>query len=606
MINRLFSLLLAAVPSIAMGAPDLAFQDLKRHRQIDLDSTRYLTGNVFVGMVDGAIFIAGCADHPSASVVQPYIFCPLGTTGFIAVGDVDGDGAPDDGSFWSISSIEPASNVEPFEVDRVSIIAAPPSGISALLRNSRGDISAVFDVRDFSVVTWYDFINFPVEEFVVTRMLMDRPYGVIPPLTNQWVDVDGEEFTGDIIPDPADVMANPPAGDPLHTVDIPVGDPMLRIDTLYGSTKPFNFDFQVPDLARALVIPRFLQSELERQYFDVPWGTYLFEFPRLGDPLREDVYGVNLLNSPDIYPGRSRLPQGWRLINTDWYLGHLEVDPRIFYDFIWEGINFQNTVSNDNLFLSMRANQWIDATTFLTKTGLEFPDIADIAVDPLTGQLLFREDVVIFPPYPFATPVPDREPFLLGVFDGHYQLGPFFFQPGESAMGELDFRRDLNSGAATRDVSRRFLEFEIQFIDTFEGFSFFSAPLMVGGFPFGTPTSERTANKDLDGDGYSNFCEYAFQSDLADSKVFPSFTFDAVDLGDGVGSCTATVDKRPSVGSSLRYEFEFSSDGMMSWTTIKPGGIWDIDVTPETLTVTNNALVPGDGSCFLRVRATQH
>lgn len=628
MIKRILALLAAAVVPVTAQV-DLAFTDFKQHLQTDIDQTQYTGGLVFVRLQDGNIYIVGCAGQPSSFIITPNIFCPLGTTGFIAQGDVGNnltgeagpDGVPDDGSFWSVSTIVQAVLVEPFQLDRVRIIAAPPSGISASLRATNGDVKSVFSLYDASAVVWYNFLNFPVEEFQVTLITLDRTYGVIPALTNQWVNLALETMSGDVLPDPADVLPNPPAPDPdnpdpildpFHASDIPVGDPLLRVDTLYSGVPPFDFAISVTEVERIATIPFYMEDELERHYFDVPWGAYLFEFPALDDPDREVVLGVSLLTSPDIYPGRAHVPQGWRMVNEEWADRALEVDPRVFYDFQWFGIDFTNAVVSDDIYLSMHANQWVDLSG-LTNRTLYVPDFAEVMpnpdpfLDPINwipdipvGAPMYRDDVIVFPPFPIQTPVGDREPFLLGVYDGHYELGPFFFRPGDSATGRLDFRRNLGAGNATRDTSRRFLEFDIRFVDTYDGFSFFSAPLIENGFPLGTRTSERLPEDDFDGDGYSNLFEFAFETDVADANSFPTFAFDMdTDLGSGL-TCTGMITKRPNVGNSLVYQFEYSSD-LVTWTPIVDGNpMWEVIEDDTILMVTNIDPIAGP-NCYLRI-----
>ena len=123
------------------------------------------------------------------------------------------------------------------------------------------------------------------------------------------------------------------------------------------------------------------------------------------------------------------------------------------------------------------------------------------------------------------------------------------------------------------------------------------------GFPFGTPRTERRPAIDFDFDGVSNLLEFALGTDVADPNSRPDFQF----VHDGaLGSCSAMITKRPHVGPSLTYYFEYSGD-LINWTRIEPGDpIFDIVTDNETtLEVSNlNAVVGGafpQPSCFLRV-----
>ncbi len=236
---------------------------------------------------DGSWELAGCLFQPSLSIVGPNEFCPLGTTGFIAQGDIDGDGVNDQGSFWSVGSITPASQVEPFRPDLFRLISAPPSGFTRILRSTDGDVSAIFDVIDASVIVWYNTLNGIIDDNEVTIYAALREYGV--------------------------------------------GD-----------------------------------DELERHYEDVPWGPYKFGLPQLvpsnsSQEPGQIIFGVDHIVTPDAWPGRGALPQGWRNSNEEWGdNGELEMDPRIFYDFKWSGLTPSNTLQSDNLLFSLNANQFIN------------------------------------------------------------------------------------------------------------------------------------------------------------------------------------------------------------------------------------------------------
>ncbi len=308
------SLLAAALlfaPALS-PAETLSFVNTKEWRQVGLETLLYLGGETNMFFVDGFWELSGCG-HPSLSIIGPNLFCPLGTTGFIAQGDIDGDGVNDQGSFWSVQSITPASAVEPFRSDLFRLVSAPPSGFTQILRGTDGDVSAIFDVQDYSVVVWYDVLGGIVDDFEVTQYQALRSYG--------------------------------------------------------------------PG-----------KQELDRHYWDVPWGPYKFALPALvpsSSPLEpgELVYPVDHLVTPDAYSGRGMVPQGWRNINEEWGLeGSLEFDPRTFYDFKWGGLSGNNTLESDVLLYSMRGNQYIN------ENGIEATAYAQdtIARGTVTGLSCFN------------------------------------------------------------------------------------------------------------------------------------------------------------------------------------------------------------------------
>lgn len=800
--KRLLAAILLLTPALSQAQTSFIWWDVKEWRQTGPNANFYLGGFTDVFFSDGSWSLSGCF-HPSNRIIGPNIFCPLGTTGFIAQGDIDGDGANDQGSFWSIATVTPAAVVEPFRTDQFKILSAPPSGIADKLRSSGGDVNEIFLVQDTSVVIWYNVLAPPVNDYEITQFEAHRHYG---------------------------------AG----------------------------------------------RDELERHYYDVPWGTYQFQLPKLLSPLQPVGFQVTHLVAPDAYPGRGAVAQGWQIINENWFEEELQFDPRAFFDFEWFGLNFQNTLANDALYFSMRGNQYVDlmgithvkikpdfvisgsvtglacntistdidlgreleqgknyvmsitsgnlngsveypVAVFGTGGGLEFNQVLsvnDISGGVVTGsftgaagttlttdrdlaacllvgntyrldftsgllagtsefpisawgapgamelttvndlsasivagdtftltpraisathtvqtvagffiegdtdlstlvaggdyrieissgalagsvvrianygfptnfffeteadlsgslavgdiyeirlfnpptnllnvgdtisfsqvfddwiqdrydagevmavdafelelgwefdppfdpalivdQGLFgplyaiaREDVIAFPPYPIQTPPGDRDQFLLGTFDDHYELGPFFFRPGDSVTGRLNFLRSNPSTAFTTDRVNRILRWETQFIDTYEGFSILGG-LTGEGFPFGTPSSERAAEYDYDRDGATNLIEFALLSDVTDPLDKPTFQYA---LGENPGECTATLTKRSFVGSRLLYFFEYSTD-LVNWTTILPGDpVFNIVQDDDaTLTVSNVLAVAGafpPPSCFLRVK----
>jgi hypothetical protein len=231
---------------------------------------------------------------------------------------------------------------------------------------------------------------------------------------------------------------------------------------------------------------------------------------------------------------------------------------------------------------------------------------ADLQVDEgLLGPLfaVAREDTIVFPPYPIGTPPGDRSQFVLETLAGHYELGPFFFNPGDSVDSTLNIFRSSQSSQTSTDAGAYGLAYRVQFIDTYEGFAILGGLGDDTGFPFATPSSEREPDYDFDRDGASNLLEYALSSDVADPNIRPAFLYA---LDEEAGSCTATLAKRPFTGTSLAYFFEYSTD-LRTWTTIgEDDPIFEItEDSEDTLEVTNLSNFPGELSapaCFLRVR----
>ena len=282
----LAALLLApTVASAQLSFEEIDFDwwDLKEFRQVGPSTLLYLGGFTDVFFRDGGATLSPCP-HPVPFIIPPSLPCPLGTTGFVAQGDIDLDGFNDEGNFYSIATVVRASIVEPFRSDQFRILSAPPSGIADLLRSTNGDTDAVFAVQDTSVVIWYNVLAPPVDDYELTLFEAHRHYGA-------------------------------------------------------GS------------------------DELQRHYDDVPWGSYLFTLPEINsqfEPPRPVPFGVTHLVTPDGYPGRGAVPSGWRLTNGNWFSDEIHIDPRTFFVFTWTGLNVQNTLVSDLMFLSARGNQYID------------------------------------------------------------------------------------------------------------------------------------------------------------------------------------------------------------------------------------------------------
>ena len=133
------------VAPVVSSAQTLLFINSKSWRQTGPETLNYLGGRTDMFFQDGTVELGPCTG-PWPSIFGPSIFCPIGTTGFIAQGDIDGDGNNDQGAFFSVASITPSSTVEPFRPDLIRLISAPPSGFTRALRSSDGDIAEIFEI----------------------------------------------------------------------------------------------------------------------------------------------------------------------------------------------------------------------------------------------------------------------------------------------------------------------------------------------------------------------------------------------------------------------------------------------------------------------------
>ena len=322
----------------------------------------------------------------------------------------------------------------------------------------------------------------------------------------------------------------------------------------------------------------YLPTELERHREEIVPGTYIFKFPALGsseeNPAnffmsashREMVEAVPGPGGRNVDSGGIDVGNDFRVMNDDrWNNGVMELDPRIVFNFEWEGFNATTFSGNDRLFFSVR--------------------------DRETRK-------IVFPPIPVADPPNPELPQLIGSSDlgipTGYDLGPDFFGPNEQFSVEIEFVRNSGVGSAV-DRSTRLYQWDIDLIDTYPGF-------VTEAFSPGTPNELLEPDADFDGDGYSNLEEFGLQTSPTDPASIPNPTPALI----GNDQCYLEVAKRPGVGSRLDYIMQYSSD-QENWVTIEQGDPnWFIVFNnDERISVLSSAAY-NVNPCFLRVQFEQN
>lgn len=151
--------------------PYLIVADVKEFMLTGPYSMDFLGGSFTGDLRDGTFSIQPCLGNGGTAIMTPNPFCPLGTTAFLVVGDVNGDGQADTRSFWSISGLVPALWI-------AAGFANDPDGIrlSAVPANStlRGEI---LQAQDNSITLWYNVLDLPTQqEYDVTRYSLGKEY----------------------------------------------------------------------------------------------------------------------------------------------------------------------------------------------------------------------------------------------------------------------------------------------------------------------------------------------------------------------------------------------------------------------------------------------
>lgn len=322
----------------------------------------------------------------------------------------------------------------------------------------------------------------------------------------------------------------------------------------------------------------YLPTELRRHRDEIVPGVYLFKFAGLGhtpqDPRdffmsvahREMVEAAPGPGGQTAESGGISVGNDFRLFDEErWNNQEMELDPRLGFDFSWEGFNPSTFYGNDELRFSVRDRD----TGFIL-----FPPIPDPENNPETRQLIGGS--------------------TLGIPSG-IDIGANFFAPDNLIVAELEFSRFTVSGASI-DASTRIFRWNISLIDSYEGFR-------RANFPLGTPVSLRSPSFDYDGDGYTNLEEFGLQTDPVNPADVPSPTPLIDDFTD---QCYLDVPKRPAVGSSLTYQIQYSPD-LVNWTTIQRGDPnWFIVFDNEDELSVLSRRPSGVNPCFLRVRLRQN
>lgn len=148
----------------------MALSANRTYYQTNAFNLRFDGGELDLLFVDGAFaYDATCPLNGSPAFYPPSEIppCQIGATGFVASGDLDGDGVRDDSSYWSITDIQPALVVEPSRPELCELMAGPPSKLPRPLDAFKDETRVVF----------YNIRTPAVSQYDLTQYHLERPYG---------------------------------------------------------------------------------------------------------------------------------------------------------------------------------------------------------------------------------------------------------------------------------------------------------------------------------------------------------------------------------------------------------------------------------------------
>ncbi|BCX46526.1 hypothetical protein HAHE_04340 [Haloferula helveola] len=270
-------------------------------------------------------------------------------------------------------------------------------------------------------------------------------------------------------------------------------------------------------------------------------GVYTFTFPSLNQPGARLGLNVAYQVIPEAVDITAIYPDlGFKFLGGRWDgMGNRLMDPRLLNRVSWQGVELSNTYPTDQYRFSIR-------------------DSID-------------EDIITFPPS--ATPIALTLSEVLQ--DRGYTIPPGFYSPGDTGICQLRLDRFLGTTPVTFETSVRLFNFPIRFVATYAGFRTF-------GFGAGSAASNLTqANRDFDGDGFTNIEEWAQGTDPTDPLDFPAPPAEATVTIGPDDFVTFTVNKLAN--ALANYSFRVSEDGGVTFRTVKANDPdWAITTNDDT------------------------
>ncbi|MGJ8643603.1 MAG: hypothetical protein ACSHX9_09365 [Luteolibacter sp.] len=137
--------------------------------------TYFEAGAFAIDVFDGnAVFSPpGCV---SPLFFSPSPGCPIGATGYVIFGDLNGDGVNDAGTYYSITEIAAAAILQPFAANDATLISAPPSLLPRPLSGFVDDSRTIYYNLFSSLIQKYDNTILELDRFYTSaeRNTFDR------------------------------------------------------------------------------------------------------------------------------------------------------------------------------------------------------------------------------------------------------------------------------------------------------------------------------------------------------------------------------------------------------------------------------------------------
>jgi len=475
----------------------------KRFFQTSANAVKFDHGELNLYLRDGNIILAPCSSDPQLFFYPPHLTCPLGITGYVAIGDINRDGVSDANQYYSIDSVVPAIAIAPNYPQLCSLVSAPPSKLPRPLKIFRdGAVTVFHDLRTSQVVQYnlslYEMVRRygsirQVETIVTAGSVgatgtlivqvsgVDFPVPVQIPVNiavtidqnNEIVPVFAEEWAENVriaLQANAEISAVYSVGGEENSVTLteitPNGnDATLKIDILEGTTTTNALPLTSINTTAGVVI-KSPAAALKQMNEELVNGRYIFAFPSKQSPTTIPVnMAVTIVPNVEALGSNPRVKGGFRFTSGNFDNGFYQMDPRILSTLTWTGNDATNIVPGDRIYFSI-----------LSKS----------------------EDRIEFPPTIPQTPVILANPAVQS-----YTLPPGFFDVGDENVIDLRYQRQLGVTAVTYDRSKREYRMHVKFVDTYPGWS-------QRAFPLGTP-GDTTPPADFDHDGMTNVEEYAYQ-----------------------------------------------------------------------------------------------